>query len=191
MNYISEQDFAKFPICVDLDGTLWSGDCLWICIADFLKHHPLRIFQMLYWWYQDRTYLKHNLLKFVSFHPERLAFFPEILEYLRHLKENGAKIYLITGSDQQIADMVSKHLNIFDNAFGSTLGCNLVGNNKANLLNNTFGKKKYIYFGNEWKDRLVWEHSIAAAVVNIDKKTSNWLESQPIYARRFICKSPV
>lgn len=188
MNNISEQDFVKFPICVDLDGTLWEGDCLWLCLADFFKHHPLKIFCVLFWWYRGRTHLKYNLLKFVSFKPERLSFFPEILSYLHDLKKKGAKIYLVTGSDQKIADAVSAHLNIFEKAFGSSLDCNLVGHNKADLLNKIFGKKNYIYFGNEWKDRFVWEHCVAAAAVDIDQKTSNWLRSQSIYIRRFFCK---
>lgn len=191
MPNISEQDFVNFPICVDLDGTLWKGDCLWMCMTDFLKRYPYRVFQMFYWWYQGRTYLKHNLLKFISFNPKKISFFPEILTYLHDLKKQGAKLYLITGSDQEIADVISAYLDIFEKAFGSTLGCNLVGHNKANLLNKIFGKKNYVYFGNEWKDRFVWENSIAAVAVDIDQKTFNWLKSQPIYTRRFICKSSI
>jgi SAM-dependent methyltransferase len=30
-------NFSHHPICVDLDGTLWAGDCLWVCIGKFLK----------------------------------------------------------------------------------------------------------------------------------------------------------
>ncbi len=188
MSNISEQNFAQFPICVDLDGTLWGGDCLWLCARAFLKRKPLGIFQLLFWWYKGRTHLKHNLLKAVPFDPSKLLFFPETLQYLLYLKEQGAKIYLVTGSDQQIADKVSVYLNIFEDAFGSTLGNNLVGQKKAALLNKLFGSKKYIYFGNEWKDRLVWQCSIAAGAVNVDKKTLDWLNAQPFYTRRFICK---
>ena len=78
MNSFSEQDFAKFPICVDLDGTLWSGDCLWLCARDFLKRHPFRFFQLFIWWKKGRTHLKHNLLKNIIFDPKKLVFFPEI-----------------------------------------------------------------------------------------------------------------
>ena len=189
MDNFSAKDFAKFPICVDLDGTLWAGDCLWLNLLEFLKQHPLRFLQPLFWWHKDRTYLKYNLAKAVFFNPKKLSFFPEILEYLLGLKSRGAKLYLVTGSDQTIADAIAKHLNIFEKAFGSTLGNNLVGMNKAELLNILFGEKKYIYFGNEWKDRFVWEYCIAAVAVNIDQKTSAWLDAQPIYTRRFICKS--
>ena len=188
MTRLSEQDFTQYPICVDLDGTLWEGDCLWLCARQFLKRKPFRIFQLLFWWYKGRTHLKRNLLKVVSFDPSKLLFFQDILQYLLYLKEQGAQIYLITGSDQQIADKVSAHLNIFENAFGSTLGNNLVGEKKAKLLNSLFGSKKYIYFGNEWKDRLVWQHCIAAGAVNVDQKTSDWLDAQAFYTRRFICK---
>ncbi len=189
MNQISEHDFVKFPICVDLDGTLWAGDCLWLCARKFLKRNPFGIFQLLLWWYKGRTYLKHNLLRVVSFDASKLLFFQDILQYLLYLKEQGAKIYLVTGSDQQIANEVSSFLNIFENAFGSTLGHNLVGEKKADLLNTLFGAKKYIYFGNEWKDRLVWHYCIASGAVNVDQKTSDWLDAQGIYTRRFICKS--
>ena len=189
MNSFSEEDFAKFPICVDLDGTLWAGDCLWLCARDFLKRHPFRFLQLFIWWKKGRTHLKHNLLKNVIFDPKKLVFFPEVFQYVQKLKEQGAKLYLVTGSDQEIADKVSSFLNIFDGAFGSTPDNNLVGEKKAALHNKMFGKKKYVYFGNEWKDRLVWQYSIAAGAVNVDKKTSAWLSHQPIYTRRFICKS--
>ena len=72
MGNVSEQNFAEFPICVDLDGTLWAGDCLWLCARQFLKCKPLGVFQLLFWWYKGRTHLKHNLLKFVSFDPKKL-----------------------------------------------------------------------------------------------------------------------
>lgn len=188
MYKIIEKDFAKFPICVDLDGTLWPGDCLHLCLKNCLKKYPFKIFHLLFWWFKGRTYLKHNLLKLVSFNPDKLPFFPEILQYLHSLKQQGAKLYLITGSDQQIADKVSRYLNIFEEAYGSTLGNNLVGENKADLLNFLFGKQKYIYFGNEWKDRLVWRYCAAAVAIDVDQKTLEWLNTQSIYTRRFICK---
>lgn len=189
MNNFSESDLIKFPVCVDLDGTLWEGDCLWLCVRQFLKQNPFKAFILPFWWYKGRAFLKNKLLKFVSFEPANLTFFPEILEYLTQLKDQGAKIYLVTGSDQFIADKVSSFLNIFENAFGSTPENNLVGEKKAELLNKMFGIKQYIYFGNEWKDRLIWQYCIAAGAINVNKRTLNWLSAQDIYTHRFICKS--
>lgn len=181
-------NFSYYPICVDLDGTLWGGDCLWLCMRKFLKQHPLRLIQVLLWWRKGRTHLKHNLLNYITFEAKELNYFPDLLIYLTELKSQGAKLYLITGSDQAIANAVSKHLNLFECSYGSTIGNNLVGNKKAELLNKLFGSKKYIYFGNEWKDRLVWQHSAAAGCVNIDQKTLRWLETKKIHIHRFICK---
>lgn len=181
-------NFSHYPICVDLDGTLWAGDCLWVCIRKFLKKYPLRFAQVFLWLRQGRTHLKHNLLDYVTFEAKELNYFSEILIYLNELKSQGGKLYLITGSDQAIADKVAKHLNIFECAYGSTIGNNLVGDKKANLLNQLFGVKDYIYFGNEWKDRLIWQHCAAAVCVNINNKTLKWLTSNGIYIRRFICK---
>lgn len=178
--------FNNYPVCVDLDGTLWGGDCLWICIRKFLKKYPHRFAQMLLWWCRGRTYLKHNLLNYVRFEANELKYFSELLIYLTELKNQGTKLYLITGSDQKIADRVSKYLNIFEDAYGSTIGNNLVGNKKAELLNQLFGEKHYIYFGNEWKDRLIWQHCVAAGCVNVDAKTLRWLDANEIYTRRFI-----
>jgi phosphoserine phosphatase len=183
-----EIDFIKYPICVDLDGTLWAGDCLWVCARKFLKRYPFRVPQLFLWWLQSRVHLKHNLLKYVTFDASELVYFAEVLRYLTDLKNRGAKLYLVTGSDQAIADQVSRHLNLFENAYGSIIGTNLVGYKKADMLNQLFGMKQYIYFGNEWKDRLVWQHSKAAGCVNIDNKTLKWLTFQQIYIRRFICK---
>jgi hypothetical protein len=65
----------------------------------------------------------------------------------------------------------------------------MVAQNKAALLNNLFGKRNYIYFGNEWKDRFVWQHSAAAVAVNVSKRTSDWLESNNIYTKYFSIES--
>lgn len=184
-------DLSKFPICVDLDGTLWAGDCLWLCAKQFLKKNPLGIFQLVFWWLKGRTVLKRKLLTKVSFDPASLNYFPEILKFVVSLKEQGAKTYLVTGSDQEIADKVSAHLNIFDAAFGSCIGNNLVGENKATLLNKLFGKKNYVYFGNEWKDQFVWQYCAAIVAVNTDARTQKWVDAQDIYSRRFICKPTV
>ena len=189
MSIIRETDLVNFPICVDLDGTLWPGDCLWLCATQFLKKNSLGIFKILFWWVKGRTHLKRNLLECVSFEQGNLKYFSEIMDYLLALKKQGAKIYLVTGSDQEIADKVSGYLNIFEGAYGSSLGENLVGEKKAELLNKLFCEKKYVYFGNEWKDRLVWQHSAAAFAVNVDKKTQRWLESQNLYIRMFNCKT--
>jgi len=181
-------DFTQYPICVDLDGTLWAGDCLWLCVRKFLKRYPLRVTQLFLWWYRGRTHLKHNLLKYVTFDATELSYFPEVLQELTDLQKHGAVLYLVTGSDQAIADEVSNHLKFFTKAFGSTIDTNLVGSQKAELLNQLFGAKQYIYFGNEWKDRLVWQHCVAAGCVNIDNKTLKWLSAQQLYIRRVICK---
>ena len=184
---IAEKDFYKFPLCIDLDGTLWPGDCLWLSARKFLKKSPWKIFHLIIWWLNDRTVLKHSLVKDMHFNPSHIVFFPSMLEYIQNLKAKGAKLYLITGSDQIIADAIGKHLGIFENSFGSHIGTNMVAQNKAELLNNLFGEKNYIYFGNEWKDRFVWQHSAAAVAVNVSKATKNWLKNSGIYTKYFEC----
>ena len=183
-----EIDFSQYPICVDLDGTLWNGDCLWLCARKFLKRNPFHIAKIFLWWGKSRWHLKHNLLKHIIFDAKELAYFPDVLNDLISLKNQGARLYLVTGSDQAIANQVAQHLDLFEKAYGSTAGTNLVGNKKAELLNELFGINKYIYFGNEWKDRLVWKYCAAAGCVNVDNKTLKWLAAQGIYIRRFICK---
>lgn len=184
---IAEKDFHKFPLCIDLDGTLWDGDCLWLSAKLFLKKSPWKILNLIIWWSQDRTVLKHNLVKNIGFEPIHIDFYEPILEYVKALKANGAKLYLITGSDQIIADAVAKHLGIFEQAFGSSIKKNMVGHNKTDILNNLFVKHQYIYFGNEWKDRLVWQNSAAAVAVNVSKRTKNWLKNSGIYTKYFKC----
>lgn len=184
---IAEKDFHTLPLCIDLDGTLWHGDCLWLSAKIFLQKKPWKILHLLIWWLQDRTTLKHNLVKNLGFNSNQIIFYKPILEYIKNLKSQGAKLFLITGSDQIIADAVAKNLGIFEQAFGSHIGKNMVAQNKAELLNTLFGKQKYIYFGNEWKDRFVWQDSAAAVAVNISKRTKIWLENSGIYTKYFEC----
>lgn len=184
---IDEAEFYKFPLCIDLDGTLWPGDCLWLSAKNFLKKFPWKIFHLIVWWLNDRTILKHNLVKNTEFNASKISFYKHMLEYINSLKAKGAKLYLITGSDQIIADAVGKHLGIFEKSFGSHIGTNMVAKNKAELLNNLFGTKQYIYFGNEWKDKFVWQDSAAAVAVNVSKPTKNWLKNSGIYTKYFEC----
>lgn len=182
---IDESKFHEFPLCVDLDGTLWPGDCLFLCIRSFLKKYPWKFLNIFLWYLNGRTNLKSKVLEGIIFDPAGLNYFSDIISYLKLMKNKGAKIYLVTGSDQLIADSVAKHLNFFDGAFGSCGNINLVGQNKANLLNNLFGKFNYIYFGNEWKDTIVWNNSKAAVAVNVCEKTKSWLEKKEIFVKYF------
>lgn len=161
-------------ICVDLDGTLWPGDCLWLSMKIFLKKHPLQFHKIFTWWSKGRQILKWELAKYWDC--IQIPFHTQVVDLLRKYLASGADIYLVTGSAQAIADYISLQLGFFKGAIGSSKSINLVGKEKAKALIEKFGDKNFIYIGNDEQDIYVWSHSHSIIAVNPTKKAALWLE---------------
>jgi len=161
---MSEQN--RVPLCVDLDGTLILSDMLHESSIAVAKSSPLSVLKMPGWLSQGKAVLKQELVKRADFSPELLPYNQAFLEWLKEQKAEGRELILCTASDQQVADKIANHLQLFDDVMASDGHVNLASGNKAKALVERYGEQGFDYAGNSSADIKVWEHARRAVVVN-------------------------
>ncbi|MCX6155547.1 MAG: UbiA family prenyltransferase [Candidatus Kapabacteria bacterium] len=156
------------PLCVDLDGTIISSDCLFESLLILLKSNIFYIVPIIYWLIHGRASLKSEIAKRISFNPTLLPYRKDLIDYIRFEKEIGRKIILATASNELIARSIASHLGIFDQVIASN-NINLKGEAKRDALNKEFGEFAYDYIGDSKSDTHIWNSCSAAIVINPDK----------------------
>ena len=157
------------PLCVDLDGTLIATDALWESFLLLLKSKPWLLLAVPLWYGQGKAKMKRKLVGLVKPDPAALPYRAEVLAYISAAKEAGRPAYLVTASDQAIADGVGAHLGIFEEAIGSDGATNLKGAQKAAFLEERYGKGGFDYVGDSPADVPLW--SSAHTAVAVDPKS--------------------
>lgn len=155
----SDASAKALPLCVDLDGSLIKTDTLYEMVCVLLKTHFWSIFLLPFWLAKGKANLKHQLINRVSINPASLPYDADVIELLKEKRQQGRKIYLVTGCNERLANAIAEHVGLFDGVYASSETINLTGNNKSRFLNDTFGEKQYDYLGNESADYPVWESS--------------------------------
>jgi 4-hydroxybenzoate polyprenyltransferase/phosphoserine phosphatase len=155
----------KRLIVVDLDGTLVHTDMLVENFFLFLKKYPLRFLYVIYWLVQGKARLKSELASAVLPGVSDLPYNEELVGWLKLRRQQGDQLVLATASHKLIAEAVAKHLNLFDEVFGTDT-INLSSEKKRSLLVEKFGNKKFDYVGNSRDDLAVWEAADRILVAN-------------------------
>ena len=160
----------KKILIVDLDGTLLKTDLLYESFwSSFSKNWKIP-FKSIFWVINGRANLKQKLAEISEINIDKLPYNKEVINYIKKHKKKGGFTGLVTASNQLLADKISKYLNLFDEAIGSTQKINLIGNNKAKFLKNHYGYKNFDYIGDSFKDLPVWQNSNKAITVNANHK---------------------
>jgi len=156
---------GALPLCVDLDGTLVRTDLSVETLLAWAKQNPGFLFLLPWWLLKGRAYLKHQVA-LQKFPVSSLPYNDEFLTYLSAERQKGRRLYLVTASDHQIAEKVAAHLAIFEDVLASDGKRNLSGMEKARVLREKFGDKKFAYAGNARVDRHVWRFAAEAILVD-------------------------
>ncbi|KGG00282.1 MULTISPECIES: UbiA family prenyltransferase [Prochlorococcus] len=156
-------------LSVDLDGTLIKTDMLfetfWSSFSNDLLI-PLKAFFALF---RGKSNLKKMLYDKSSLDIKSLPYNQEVIKYIYSHRSKGGKVALVTASTQKLAEAISKHLNLFDEVYGSTSIVNLEGFAKAKLQKKVFGEGNFDYIGNSSADLQSWEISNKAITFNAGK----------------------
>ena len=158
-------DNNKYPLVVDLDGTLIYSDLLIESFMLLLKANPLNLILVLIWLLKGKANLKAQIARRVDVPVEWLPYNQPLIDYLRKQKAQGRQLILATASHVRYAHSVAAHLDLFDDVLASDDTRNLSGSTKRNALTERFGEKQYVYAGNATVDLKVWEHCHQAIVV--------------------------
>jgi 4-hydroxybenzoate polyprenyltransferase/phosphoserine phosphatase len=153
-------------IAVDLDGTLVLTDTLHESVLAFLKEKFFLILLLPIWLLRGKAAFKSKLVDCVSLNAALLPYNRALIDWLIGQRASGKKIVLTTAADQRIANAVSQHIGLFDEALGSDGKTNNASENKSKLLDERFGPNNWDYVGNSKADLAVWKSANQAIVVN-------------------------
>ena len=157
------------PLCVDLDGTLIRTDVLWVSLAQLLRRRPFSLLAVPLWFLRGRAFLKRQVANRTTLDPATLPYHREFLEFLRAERAQGRRLILVTASDDAPAQIVARHVGLFDEVLASNGVLNLRGRNKGRRLVERFGERGFDYAGNSRVDFPVWQVAREAIVVNASK----------------------
>jgi 4-hydroxybenzoate polyprenyltransferase len=159
-------------LCVDLDGTLIQTDILVESLIALIRKSPFYLTYCLFWLIVGgKAFLKQQVARRTELSVAYLPYNTAFLNFLQEEYNNGRKLILVTAADKTVATQIANHLDLFTQVLASDGKVNLKGKYKRELLNQTFGEKKYDYAGNDKSDLKVWSSSRASIIVNANKRT--------------------
>lgn len=163
-----ETDFgrAELALCVDLDGTLVRSDLTLESLLAAVKGRPWIILVLPWWILKGKNHMKDQLARHAQPDVEVLPYQSEVIELIRQARLDGRHVLLVTGSHISLAKKVAAHVALFDDVLGSTPDCNLIGRQKARLLEQQFGVGRFEYVANGRVDIAVWRSAWGAVTVN-------------------------
>ena len=177
------------PLIVDLDGSLLRSDILYELILLLIKKKPYALFLIILWLLKDeKANVKKKLNRYFKLDLTSLPYNIKIINYLKKKKKIGHKLILCTATYISIAKSINSHLKLFDEVYGTRGNKNLSGKNKANLLVNKFGEKKFDYIGNSKNDLEVWNKARDGIIVNASRKLIDKAKKITNIKRIFISK---
>ncbi len=152
------------PLYVDLDGTLINSDLLLESFLELIKHNLLMLFLAPFWLFGGKANLKHQIASRVELRADLLPYNVDLLTYLRAQKASGRKLVLISASNEKLVKAVAAHLDLFDEAIGSSAEVNCSGKRKLAKIKET--DPEFVYVADEKIDLEVWAEAYAAVPVN-------------------------
>jgi 4-hydroxybenzoate polyprenyltransferase len=179
MNVRAEADTRK-PLVVDLDGSLLRSDTLHELLAVALTRPRVLFGAVVRLATRGRAALKNYLAANVTLDVETLPANSDIAKFVASERQSGRRVYLATGADFTIANLVRERFTEFDGAFASDGHTNLTGTRKAELLVGEFGANGFDYIGDSRKDVAVWRQSDRSYLV-----TSRREGHYPRWSREF------
>lgn len=154
------------PLCVDLDGTLIAGDCLWEGLVRLAFRNPLRLIGAFLRLFAGRAAFKAAVAFGADLDPAGLPYRSEVLDWLAQERANGRRLVLATAADRRVAEAVARHLGLFDEVLCSDGAVNLGSQAKRDTLVKRFGEGGFDYVGDHGrKDLPVFEASGGGVLV--------------------------
>ncbi len=135
-------------------------------VLRIFRDRPLDALRIPLWLSKGKAVLKQHLASRTDFDPKTLPYNNTLLDWLKTQRTEGRRLILCTASDRLIAGSIARHLDIFDEVIASDGSINISGKQKAEILEQRFGRHGFDYVGNSKADLAVWECAHRAIVVN-------------------------
>jgi hypothetical protein len=145
------------PLCVDLDGTLISGDMLMETAVHLLRHRPIDLLRAPFWLASGgRAGLKKQVAERGGVDPRSLPYRASVVQFLRAQRTNGRTIFLSTAADASVARPIAEHLGLFDRVLCSDGVVNLKGEKKLAAIR-PLCPDGFDYIGDSRADLPLWQ----------------------------------
>jgi len=176
-------------IFVDLDGTLVRTDLFLESVLVLVKQNFLNIFQIIFWILQGRSVAKARVASLVAIDAEHLPYEAALIDYLKEKKKQNKIIVLATDSDKIYADSVASHLGFFDKVLASDGKNNLKSKNKLAAIRKMVGNEDFIYAGDSYVDRPIWQAASSNIFVNAPHRDIEEAKSKDKVDKIFFSKN--
>lgn len=166
----------KPVLVVDLDGTLLRSDILYETFWSAFGRSWRSPFRAARAMASGKAALKRSLARDGQIEVTTLPYDPKIIDYVNAWRADGGRTALVTASDENIAQDIASHLDIFDEVYGSDGARNLKGPNKAAFLKEHFAAQGFAYMGDAKADLPVWAEAQHAITVNISQSLQSQVD---------------
>ncbi|WP_175883039.1 UbiA family prenyltransferase [Burkholderia sp. BCC0044] len=160
------RETRKFPLVVDLDGTLTTSDTLMESVIRVVKRKPANLLRLPFWLAGGRAAFKAKVAEHADFRAETIPYRKSLIDYLTRERENGRKIVLATAAHCSIAERVSTHLGLFDRVIATSDDTNLKGEAKLACIREQIGDD-FVYAGDSKADLPVWTGARGAVLAGV------------------------
>lgn len=155
---------------VDLDGTLIRSDLLIESCLALLQRNALYILLFPVWLLRGKAFLKQQVARRTKLRMDLLPYDQRLIRFLRKQHASGRSLVLISAADQQLVSAVADHLELFDDALGSTPPVNLNGHRKQQVISGREGRRPFAYAANHNDDWPVWKNASQIIAVNTGRR---------------------
>lgn len=152
-------------IVSDMDDTLLACDLTVQSMTIFMRRKPYMLPVLLAWYLAGKSVAKAKLAERAMPDVSVAPTIPEVVEYLKAKKAEGAWLVLASASNVKIVRAVAERFGFFDEVFGSTPGDSFKGSAKADGLDAAYGAGGYTYIGDSPADLAVWSRAGKAVTV--------------------------
>jgi phosphoserine phosphatase len=143
---------SRPPLCVDLDGTLITGDTLLLSMARLARERPWTLLALPFALARGRAQLKQAVSDRVALDPAALPYRMSVLAFVREQRASGRRVFLATAADRRIADGVAAHLGLFEGVVASDGRTNAKGSGKVEAIRRALGDGEFDYMGDHLAD---------------------------------------
>ncbi len=162
------------PLCVDLDGTLITGDTLHEAFATLLVTRPIAAIRALWALRRGRAAFKAAVAQDAPLDDHRFNLRPEILTLIDTARADvpPRTIVLATAAHETHAKAAAAQLDgRVDEIIATDGRSNLKGETKAQALVRRYGLRGFDYVGDAAADLPVWRSARRAYAVGVDQST--------------------
>ena len=164
----SGEDFQRPvpPLCVDLDGTLISGDLLTGVGKLLIKRNFLNGLIISFWFLRGSAVLRRKFAQRFIPNPASLTYDRDVIRWLTLERSSGRALWLCSALHEPIVASVAAHLGLFEGVLASKRDEDLTGIAMAERLVEKFGRRGFDYCANVGRDAVIWKYARSAIAIH-------------------------